>query len=239
MGLKAIVEKLEDVPEAHRELYVERDGKFHLDAEGFEDVTGLKSALEKERAERRTAKDKLKELEGVDAEEYKRLKDEAQEREHSQLKAEGKFEELRLKWEQQKTKELTDRDVKIKELESGLRKFKLDDKVRAAALEAGVLPDDIDDVMTITRGRFDLGDKDRVLVLDGDNDPIDITADQYFKTVFKESKPKFYAPSGASGSGASNATSGTANGVRAVSISDQQALNANLEKIASGEIAVR
>ena len=55
MGLKAILETLDEVPEALRAFYVERDGKFVLDADGVEDVTGLKSALEKERGDRAAA----------------------------------------------------------------------------------------------------------------------------------------------------------------------------------------
>jgi hypothetical protein len=57
MALKAVVEKLDDAPEAVRSFYQEKDGKFVLGVEeagGFslEDVSGLKSALHKERGSR-------------------------------------------------------------------------------------------------------------------------------------------------------------------------------------------
>lgn len=57
MGLKAIVENLDGVPEAARGFYKQADGGFVLDVEpvnGFalEDVTGLKTALGKERSTR-------------------------------------------------------------------------------------------------------------------------------------------------------------------------------------------
>jgi hypothetical protein len=57
MSLKAVVEKIEDAPEAVRSFYAEKDGKFVLaveEADGFalENVSGLKSALGKERSTR-------------------------------------------------------------------------------------------------------------------------------------------------------------------------------------------
>lgn len=63
MSLPAIVDHLEDLPEAARAFYVEtEDGRFRLDAEGVEDVSGLKSALEKEREARKALKADLVEL---------------------------------------------------------------------------------------------------------------------------------------------------------------------------------
>jgi hypothetical protein len=60
MSLPAIVDQLEDVPEAARAFYVEtEDGRFKLDADGVEDVAGLKSALEKEREARKELKAEL------------------------------------------------------------------------------------------------------------------------------------------------------------------------------------
>ncbi|MEQ8332309.1 hypothetical protein [Nisaea sp.] len=60
MPLPAESDSLDAVPEAARAFYVETgDGRFHLDAEGVEDVSGLKSALEKERAARRELKAEL------------------------------------------------------------------------------------------------------------------------------------------------------------------------------------
>lgn len=60
MTLPATAERLEDLPEAVREHYVAtEDGRWRLDAEGIEDVAGLKSALEKERAARKALKAEL------------------------------------------------------------------------------------------------------------------------------------------------------------------------------------
>lgn len=60
MPLPATVDTLDALPEAVRAHYLRtEDGRWRLDAEGVEDVTGLKSALEKERAERKALKAKL------------------------------------------------------------------------------------------------------------------------------------------------------------------------------------
>ena len=46
--------------------------------------------------------------------------------------------------------------------------------------------------------------------MDEDGDPTDITPQKFFETLYKEQRPKFYAPSGAGGSGApANTGSGT------------------------------
>ena len=61
MPLPAETATLDAVPEAVRAFYIETDdGRYRLDADGVEDVSSLKSALEKERAARReleTARD--------------------------------------------------------------------------------------------------------------------------------------------------------------------------------------
>ena len=54
MPLPAETATLDAVPEAARAFYIETgDGRYRLDADGAEDVSGLKSALEKERTARR------------------------------------------------------------------------------------------------------------------------------------------------------------------------------------------
>ena len=60
MPLPAETDSLDAVPEAVRAFYVATDeGRYRLDADGVEDVSGLKSALEKERAARRELKAEL------------------------------------------------------------------------------------------------------------------------------------------------------------------------------------
>jgi len=68
MALKAIVEKLDDVEEAHRGLYIEKDGKFALDLEETSTrdhpfVTALKNALDRTKATLADIKTKFEALE--------------------------------------------------------------------------------------------------------------------------------------------------------------------------------
>lgn len=66
MALPAIIDQLDEAPEALRPHYIEtEDGRFMLDAEGVEDVAGLKSALEKERAARKALKTERDALAGA------------------------------------------------------------------------------------------------------------------------------------------------------------------------------
>ena len=62
--LKAVIDKLDDVAEQYRDLYTKResDGKFVLDADGVEDVSGLKAALETERSNQKKLAAKFKDL---------------------------------------------------------------------------------------------------------------------------------------------------------------------------------
>src|ERR1051325_6554289 len=105
MALKASLTKaeFEALPDATRELYKTNnvyvpDGEnWKLDAE-TEDVSGLKSALKKEReaaaeAKRLLAVEQAK-FKNVDAEEYARLKAEAESKENEDLKSKGQIDQI-------------------------------------------------------------------------------------------------------------------------------------------------
>lgn len=64
MTLKLVLDSLDGLSDVQKSLYKKgEDGKFHLDVEGVEDVSGLKSALQKERDEVKTLKGSVKSLE--------------------------------------------------------------------------------------------------------------------------------------------------------------------------------
>jgi ATP-dependent Clp protease ATP-binding subunit ClpC len=66
MALKAILETLDDVPEALRELYTQVEDRFVLDLEEVDNhpgVRNLKSAFEREKEDRRKAREEKKALE--------------------------------------------------------------------------------------------------------------------------------------------------------------------------------
>ena len=75
MALPLIVDSLDAIDESQRALYIETDGKFRLDIDGYEDPKGLKSALQSERDAAKTAKQELnqfkQQFDGVDIEKIK------------------------------------------------------------------------------------------------------------------------------------------------------------------------
>lgn len=84
MALEYKLDKIDDLDENVQKLYVKQDdGTFRLDVNGAEDVTGLKSALEHERENRRQATQAAK-----DAEE------EAKKKAEEKLLADGNHKEL-------------------------------------------------------------------------------------------------------------------------------------------------
>lgn len=108
MTLKLSVDTIDDVPEAVRSFYEEKDGKFSLKIDGLEDTTGLKTALEKERRAARDAQKIAKQFEGLglSADEIKAMVDEKQKAERDAAAKAGNFEKVlnqhRAAWENDK-----------------------------------------------------------------------------------------------------------------------------------------
>jgi hypothetical protein len=222
----------EALPEATRKfftdekLYVPDGENWKLDAEGIEDVGGLKSALQKERDAAEAARKELLKFKDVDPEKYKQFLSETETREADKLKKEGKWEEWKAAFEVQKKKDLDARDESIKELQGRIRKFMLEDNVKAAALKSGVVKDLIDDVVVVTANRFKLDANEKIQVIDKDGEtPLDITVDSFFSDVFKSQRPQYYAGSGAGGSGAQNGTSGNGAGKKTVPRADWEKMS--------------
>lgn len=215
MPLKAKLtkEEFEELPEATREYYKANGEGYLLDAEGVEDVSGLKSALQKERDERAAAKKALEAFKDIDPEKYQQLLSDAEQREHDNLKKSGKYEELKAKLTESHNAEKAKLQAEIDKREARIRKFVLEDQVRSEAIKAGVVKDLIDDVVVVTGSRFKLDDNEKIQVLDKDGSEMGITVESFFTDVFKEQRPHYYAASGAGGSGAPPGTNGGGNGV--------------------------
>lgn len=93
MALPFEVEKVEEIPEELRPLYVEKEGKFRLDVTGIDPADELKKALAAEREQSKSAKARLAEAE--------RLKEEA---ERKKLEENKQYEELWKKERDEKKK---------------------------------------------------------------------------------------------------------------------------------------
>ena len=225
--LPAVAESLDAIPEPHREFYVETDGKYVLDADvdGHPAIAGLKSALDKERRSGAEWKRKAAAYEklGLSPEEIGDLKAEHDRAQADDGKGKLDIEKVLAK----RIKELEDQQIRpaqerAEKAERELRQLRLTDRVRAAALEAEVIPEDVDDVLLLTTRHFDLDDKGAVVVLDDDGDPTGQTPKQWFAEQFKKRKPKFFKGTSASGSGA-RTSDGSGSGGGVVRLSRQDA----------------
>ena len=205
--LKPFVKKIEDVEENLRSFYTKRDelDLFVLDVTptdgwSLEDVKGLKSALGRERDERRTATEKVTELEADVLQLNNKLKAKVPEDVTKQIEAALKErDEAHAKDKEKLT-------GKAQKLQTKLESLLVDNQLTAALVEAGakknMLPLLLRQAKENIRVRED-GDDFVVEVLQGgyavaDKKPGDLVAD------YVNLYPEAFEGSGASGSGASS-----------------------------------
>ena len=198
--------KLEEVPEAFRELYEEKDGKVipkappEMDAEGLTEKGRLAIKAERTTAEnaekaRKAAEKLANELKdqlaaksaGISEAALKELREKVR----SDLKAEA-AEELAAK--QAEIDALTG-------VKGENRVLKLDTKVKKTFLDAEVRHDRVDALFTLTHADYDLTDDDKPKLV---NHP-GMTIEQYVKTVLKKRFPEFFRGSQGSGGGTGGA----------------------------------
>ena len=218
-------DNLDAIPEESRKLYHKTDdGKYAVNpTELLAALTAKDKALASERKIRSDFETKYtksaKELESIDKDKYGKLLEkekewetEKEQRERETLEAKGRYEEALEKAKGNFSKELSDLkadfEKKLKKSteaversESDKKNYILDDKIRRAVMKAGVFADDVDDVLTLTRGRFALDDNFNVVVKDDSGNASDLNVDAFFGENFKKQKPKFYQGTNASGSG--------------------------------------
>lgn len=78
MTLKATYAKLEEVPEAHRELYVEKDGKFSLAVDGLVGKDKLDEFRSNNVQLKKQIEDLQSKFDGVDPELFRELNEKAE-----------------------------------------------------------------------------------------------------------------------------------------------------------------
>lgn len=170
MSLKTILPSKADVdalPEPLRQLYTEKDGKFVLDTD--EDVSGLRSALEKERGAAKALDSEIKNLKkqvdkynGVDPDKARDALQKLSQLEEKQLIDAGKLDEvveqrvaaMRSDYEGKIgafDRSLKEKEQQTTELNEKLSTLLIDNAITEAAIAAGVRKTAIPDV--ILRGR--------------------------------------------------------------------------------------
>lgn len=148
MPIKQIFEKKEDAPEWLRGMLLEDNGKFVFEAETSVETAGLKKALEAERKAKSEFEKSLKAVEGIDAEEYKRLKAEAEKAETEKLKSKGDWETRENQLKTQLAADLAKREEyfkgeqakgeeQAKQLRAALEEYLIEAQASAALIEPG------------------------------------------------------------------------------------------------------
>ena len=203
--LKATLTKgeFEGLDESLKTFYIESGEGYLLDAEGVEDVSGLKAKRDELLKDLKAKADLLKQFEGLDADAARKALDEMEKLEEQKLLSKQKFDEVLAKRE----KEFND---KLKAFEERYnRRFSSDaDKdLQIKLIAAGVREDRAEDLAIILKTKnIKAVDNDGVTdwrTLDTDES---VELEKYIPGL-KESKADYFKPNGATGSGASGSNS--------------------------------
>ena len=248
VALKSSYTKKEDIPENLQEYYIEKDGGFHLQADGLVPKTtvdefrnnNIKLTKELEKVQNT--------LNGVNVEEYKQLKEEKQLIDDQKLIDAGKVEEVvlsrteklrnTLEAEANKYREIAElNERKVNDLISQQNAMTINNRLKDEAIKAGVAPTALQDVLS--RGSQIWQVQDNTIVAMQNDTPLyskngsaKLTMQEWLEDLSEEA-PHLYKSSSGGG-----ATGGGSLGARKVSRLDQGALNTNLEAIASGKVVV-
>jgi hypothetical protein len=219
------VDKIEDVPEAARGAYVQKDGKYVLDAEipQPEDVGGLRSALQKERdaaaAARRESAALVKKYEGIDPETVRAILARFENDEDAALIKAGKFDEvIRKKTErmqQEHVRELEKERANTAAEVERRKKYErrvLESHLMAAAAKAGVIATAMDDVVARGASIFALDENgDPVHYLDekktielGKDGKTPYRPEEWLSSTMKDKAPHWFPSPGAGGGTGAN-----------------------------------
>lgn len=243
MTLKARIKSLDDVPEALREFYTEKDGGFVLAVEGV---------VPKDRLDefRDTNIDLKKQIDAltskfgdIDPAKYRELIEKDQQQREKKLIDAGKVEELltertsamKADFEKQANALTKDRETLTRQLEG----LVIDNGIRDAAAKAGVRSTAIDDVLLRGRSIFRLQDG-KAVPMEGDKpifgksgDPMDIGE---WVTSLTERAPHLFESS-TSGGAPKGEQRGGVNPSR-IARDDSASFLGNIDAIAAGKVNV-
>lgn len=227
MALQLTVDKLDSVPEAVRSMYLEREGKYHLDVDGVPDTTKLMSALQSERELAKTADKARKELEtrfsGVDPDKYRKIIAQFEGDEEAQLIAAGKVDEVVAKrsakrdveWQKKIDAIAVERDSEKGKAAKFLGRV-LDDQIRAA-VNGKVHDKAVEDALFRARLMFTLDDNGYAVQKDesgsvviGKDGKSSFTPAEWIESM-RDSAPHWFPATG-SGSGAQQSNGSGGNG---------------------------
>lgn len=184
MVLKASYTSLDDVPSQFHELFEEKDGKFVIQVEGLKteaDMAPLREALRKERSDHAATKKRLQQFGDLEPEELQKQLDELEdlraEKDARGPKDDDKIQILvdqRVKREkaplERELEKLRKEAEELREanaqLDSTLKRGKIETALRKAAEDAKILSTAIEDVVAIGERLFEIDESGAVLVKD-------------------------------------------------------------------------
>lgn len=244
--LKAVLDSLEGLDEGLHDLYVEKDGKFHLDADGVQDVSGLRKSLERLKKEVRDAKSAVPE--GFSAERWDELlalDEEAKKGDLSEKQQEA-FENLKKQLVDAQDKEKKKLGGRITELEAALRRELVTARATAAIVKHKgsvklLLPhvERTADVQQADDGRYIPVVKDEQGHVRVDADGSNLSLDALVAELRgMEEFAGAFEGSGATGGGARPSAAGGGSKTT-VAAGDNAAFIKNVDKIAKGEVEVQ
>jgi len=228
-------EEFDKLRDEDKEHYTEKDGKFLLQVEGVEDTSGLKSALEKERAAVKKLKkelnDTIEKYKDIDPDKAREAQKKLDELEEKKLMDSGEVDKLferrtermkadhgeQLKIKDNSIKDLTD---KFNASQRKLQSVLIDSALRTKAIQGGVLETGIEDVVLRGHNVWKLSDKDEPVptkrdaegnevVMFGKDGSNPMSMEEWIDTL-KKPAPHLFKPS--SGGGADNTGSLTLQG---------------------------
>jgi len=228
MALKIVHDTVDEIDEAYRPLYQERDGKFHLTGvEGIKtqaDIDRLQGALTKERNDHKAVKDRYGVLGELDPSEILAKLDKYPELEAA---AEGKLDETKInelaetrlrtklapverERDQLKTK-LEQTEGTVQELQNVIRSRDIKDNVMSAALKGKVIETALEDVLMLADRVFEVGEDGSVTTKDGVGVTPGITPEAWLQEM-QQKRPHWWpASEGGGAKGGSGGGGGFAN----------------------------
>jgi len=212
MTLKYAVKDLMDVTEAHRSLYVKRDdGSYVLDADGAVD----KSKLNEFRDTNVELLKRLEKFKDLDPAKYAELLDLDRQKREKQLIESGKVDEViaeRVRaMNDAHAQELTKLHDQLKVSNRQLETLLIDNTVKSVAVQQGVLPTAMDDIVLRAKTVFSIQDGQPIMkdekgqVIYGEDGVSPMSIDSWTKKL-KTAAPHLFA--GFNGSGAPGARGG-------------------------------
>ncbi len=223
MALKAIVDKLDDVAEGHRDLYVERNGKFELSVEvgvegvkSFTDFSKLAGGAAKERADHKATKARLALLGDRSVEDVVAILDRVPELEAAasgnnpekinQI-VEGKIGAKLAPVQRELAKAMEgikERDTMIQGFQAKERTRSIHDAVREVVGKAqGFQASALEDVLMVAERHFEINEEGKVVTRDGVGVTPGIAADVWL-TEMQGKRAHWWGPTqggGATGNG--------------------------------------